>query len=132
MAGQQSSSSRSNSSSSWMASGMLAHKWHWRGHSIHYVTAGCGKPVLLVHGFGASCGHYRRTIPWLAKNGFKVGHQWLQARMAASRVRPGWCPAGAPGWLQTRAPQPPRLQPRGHARVWWAPAPGPHAQHAFA
>lgn len=36
-------------------------------------TAGCGKPVLLVHGFGASCGHYRKTIPYLAKHGFKVG-----------------------------------------------------------
>jgi alpha-beta hydrolase superfamily lysophospholipase len=36
-------------------------------------TAGCGKPVLLVHGFGASAGHYRKTIPYLAQNGFKVG-----------------------------------------------------------
>lgn len=35
-------------------------------------TAGCGKPVLLVHGFGASCGHYRKTIPFLAENGYKV------------------------------------------------------------
>jgi alpha-beta hydrolase superfamily lysophospholipase len=35
-------------------------------------TAGCGKPVLLVHGFGASAGHYRKTIPYLAQNGFKV------------------------------------------------------------
>jgi pimeloyl-ACP methyl ester carboxylesterase len=26
----------------------------WRGHKINYVSAGCGKPVLLVHGFGAS------------------------------------------------------------------------------
>eukprot|EP00878_Enallax_costatus_P022864 GHUV01024297.1.p1 GENE.GHUV01024297.1~~GHUV01024297.1.p1 ORF type:complete len:270 (+),score=66.19 GHUV01024297.1:572-1381(+) len=48
------------------------HKWSWKGHSINYVTAGCGKPVLLVHGFGASSGHYRKTIPWLAQNGFKV------------------------------------------------------------
>jgi hypothetical protein len=28
--------------------------------------------VLLVHGFGASAGHYRKTIPYLAQNGFKV------------------------------------------------------------
>jgi alpha-beta hydrolase superfamily lysophospholipase len=62
------------SSSSWQqAAGVSAHRWQWRGHSIHYVTAGCGKPVLLVHGFGASCGHYRRTIPFLAQHGFKVG-----------------------------------------------------------
>jgi alpha-beta hydrolase superfamily lysophospholipase len=39
---------------------------------LYVQTAGCGKPVLLVHGFGASCGHYRKTIPFLAKNGFKV------------------------------------------------------------
>lgn len=58
-------------SSDWKG-GMSEHKWQWKGNSIHYVTAGCGKPVLLVHGFGASCGHYRKTIPFLAKNGFKV------------------------------------------------------------
>jgi hypothetical protein len=31
--------------------------------------------VLLVHGFGASCGHYRKTIPFLAENGYKVSSQ---------------------------------------------------------
>lgn len=30
-------------------------------------TAGCGPPVLLVHGFGASVGHYRKLIPALAQ-----------------------------------------------------------------
>jgi hypothetical protein len=59
---------------SWKAAGMSEHTFQWRGNSIHYVTAGCGKPVLLVHGFGASCGHYRRTIPFLAQNGYKVCH----------------------------------------------------------
>jgi len=29
------------------------HTWTWRGHAINYATAGCGKPLLLVHGFGA-------------------------------------------------------------------------------
>eukprot|EP00882_Tetradesmus_deserticola_P025252 GHRQ01027719.1.p1 GENE.GHRQ01027719.1~~GHRQ01027719.1.p1 ORF type:complete len:335 (+),score=95.79 GHRQ01027719.1:210-1214(+) len=58
-------------SSSWQQ-GFSRHKWQWRDSSINYVTAGCGKPVLLVHGFGASAGHYRRTIPHLAQNGFKV------------------------------------------------------------
>lgn len=43
-------------------------------------TAGCGKPVLLVHGFGASCGHYRKTIPFLAKNGYKVSSQCCLAK----------------------------------------------------
>ncbi|WIA13226.1 hypothetical protein OEZ85_006818 [Tetradesmus obliquus] len=51
---------------------MATHKWQWRDSSINYVTAGCGKPVLLVHGFGASAGHYRKTIPYLAQHGFKV------------------------------------------------------------
>ena len=48
------------------------HTWAWRGHRINYATAGCGAPVLLVHGFGASLGHYRRTIPALAAAGHKV------------------------------------------------------------
>ena len=30
-------------------------------------TAGCGAPVVLVHGFGASTGHYRKNITELAK-----------------------------------------------------------------
>jgi pimeloyl-ACP methyl ester carboxylesterase len=30
-------------------------------------TAGCGEPVLLVHGFGASHGQWRKNIPELAK-----------------------------------------------------------------
>ncbi|MCO5568158.1 hypothetical protein L7F22_021855 [Adiantum nelumboides] len=26
--------------------------WIWRGHKINYGVAGCGKPIILVHGFG--------------------------------------------------------------------------------
>ena len=48
------------------------HTWVWRGYKVRYVTAGCGKPVLLVHGFGASSGHWKRTIPALAAAGYKV------------------------------------------------------------
>lgn len=48
------------------------HSWNWRGHNINYATAGCGRPVVLVHGFGASLGHYRKTIPALAAEGYKV------------------------------------------------------------
>lgn len=47
------------------------HTWKWRGHSIHYKTAGCGEPILLVHGFGLSSFHYRRNIPVLAEK-YKV------------------------------------------------------------
>jgi pimeloyl-ACP methyl ester carboxylesterase len=48
------------------------HSWQWRGNKINYATAGCGKPILLVHGFGASLGHWKRNIPILAANGYKV------------------------------------------------------------
>ena len=39
---------------------------------FHLQTAGCGKPVLLVHGFGASIGHFRKNIPALCAAGYKV------------------------------------------------------------
>jgi pimeloyl-ACP methyl ester carboxylesterase len=48
------------------------HSWKWRGNKIKYATAGCGQPILLVHGFGASLGHWKRNIPILAENGYKV------------------------------------------------------------
>lgn len=48
--------------------------WRWRGHQIAFETAGPshGKPILLVHGFGASGRHWRRTIPALAAAGHQV------------------------------------------------------------
>jgi pimeloyl-ACP methyl ester carboxylesterase len=43
--------------------------WSWRGFSIAYQTLGDrGPAVLLVHGFGASVGHWRKNIPVLAEN----------------------------------------------------------------
>ncbi len=43
--------------------------WIWRGHQINYQTAGdTGVAVLLIHGFGASVGHWRKNIPVLAEN----------------------------------------------------------------
>ncbi|GLC39668.1 hypothetical protein PLESTB_001862600 [Pleodorina starrii] len=51
--------------------GWSSHTWKWRGHTIHYKTAGCGEPVVLVHGFGLSSFHYRRNIPILAEK-YKV------------------------------------------------------------
>ncbi|MEB3175574.1 MAG: alpha/beta fold hydrolase [Cyanobacteriota bacterium] len=43
--------------------------WTWQGHSIHYTQAGQthpGRPaLLLVHGFGASTDHWRKTIAGL-------------------------------------------------------------------
>lgn len=57
--------------SSSKSDGWSSHTWKWRGHTIHYKTAGCGEPIVLVHGFGLSSFHYRRNIPILAKN-YKV------------------------------------------------------------
>jgi pimeloyl-ACP methyl ester carboxylesterase len=46
--------------------------WTWRGHTIAYTVAGTGAPLLLVHGFGASLGHWRKNIPSLAAAGHRV------------------------------------------------------------
>jgi pimeloyl-ACP methyl ester carboxylesterase len=42
--------------------------WMWKGYPIRYVTAGeSGPAVVLVHGFGASWGHWRKNIPTLSQ-----------------------------------------------------------------
>lgn len=46
--------------------------WEWQGHKIAYTVAGSGNPLLLVHGFGASIGHWRKNIPSLEAGGYKV------------------------------------------------------------
>ena len=46
--------------------------WNWRGYSIQYTVVGAGQPLLLVHGFGASLGHWRQNIPALAAGGYRV------------------------------------------------------------
>lgn len=43
-------------------------QWLWKGYSINYAVQGSGPPILLVHGFGASIGHWRRNIGVLAKS----------------------------------------------------------------
>jgi pimeloyl-ACP methyl ester carboxylesterase len=41
--------------------------WIWRGYEINYRVQGeTGIPVLLIHGFGASVGHWRKNLPVLA------------------------------------------------------------------
>lgn len=43
--------------------------WLWQGFPICYQTQGTqGPAVILVHGFGASCGHWRKNIPVLAES----------------------------------------------------------------
>lgn len=46
--------------------------WNWQGHCIAYAVEGTGIPLILIHGFGASIGHWRRNIPVLAAAGYRV------------------------------------------------------------
>lgn len=46
--------------------------WTWRGHKIQYTVQGTGRPLILIHGFGASIGHWRNNIPALAAGGYRV------------------------------------------------------------
>lgn len=46
--------------------------WQWRDHTIAYAETGCGKPLVLIHGFGASIGHWRNNIPAFAEAGYRV------------------------------------------------------------
>ena len=46
--------------------------WTWRGYKIQYTVMGSGQPLVLVHGFGASIGHWRKNIPVLANAGYRV------------------------------------------------------------
>ncbi len=46
--------------------------WNWEGYRIGYTVVGQGKPLLLIHGFGASIGHWNKNIPVLAKQGYRV------------------------------------------------------------
>ena len=46
--------------------------WNWQGHKIQYTVMGAGRPLVLVHGFGASIGHWRKNIPVLAAAGYRV------------------------------------------------------------
>jgi pimeloyl-ACP methyl ester carboxylesterase len=46
--------------------------WSWQGFRIAYAVQGEGIPLILIHGFGASIGHWRRNIPVLAEAGYRV------------------------------------------------------------
>jgi hypothetical protein len=52
-------------------------------------TAGCGKPIILVHGFGASVGHYRKNIAVLSKT-HKVGVMPKQCQQMPSSITCSW------------------------------------------
>lgn len=46
--------------------------WTWGEHQIRYTVMGEGKPLFLIHGFGASIGHWKKNIPVLAAQGYRV------------------------------------------------------------
>ncbi|NET09486.1 MAG: alpha/beta fold hydrolase [Merismopedia sp. SIO2A8] len=48
--------------------------WLWRGYSIRYQVYGdqTGQPLVLIHGFGASIGHWRKNSPVFAEAGYQV------------------------------------------------------------
>ena len=46
--------------------------WIWQDREIKYTVTGEGQPLLLIHGFGASIGHWGKNIPTLAENGCRV------------------------------------------------------------
>ncbi len=46
--------------------------WLWQGHRINYTVQGEGLPLVLVHGFGAAIGHWRKNIPAWVAAGYRV------------------------------------------------------------
>lgn len=46
--------------------------WIWQNYKIQYTVMGTGQPLVLIHGFGASIGHWRKNIPVLAHAGYRV------------------------------------------------------------
>ncbi|MGK7929880.1 MAG: alpha/beta fold hydrolase [Microcystaceae cyanobacterium] len=46
--------------------------WNWQNHEIKYTVMGEGQPLLLIHGFGACIGHWRKNIPILAQQGYQM------------------------------------------------------------
>ncbi len=46
--------------------------WTWRGYRVCHTVQGTGLPLVLVHGFDTSVGHWRKNIPVLAEAGYQV------------------------------------------------------------
>ncbi|PNW59944.1 UNVERIFIED_CONTAM: alpha/beta hydrolase [Euhalothece sp. KZN 001] len=51
---------------------LTRYTWQWQGYNTVYTVQGKGLPLLLIHGFGASIGHWRKNIPILADAGYQV------------------------------------------------------------
>lgn len=46
--------------------------WTWKDYKIQYTVRGTGRPLVLIHGFGASIGHWRKNISAIADGGYRV------------------------------------------------------------
>ncbi len=46
--------------------------WQWRGFDLCYTVLGEGRPLLLIHGFGVTYAHWRKNIPALVEQGYRV------------------------------------------------------------
>ena len=46
--------------------------WTWQGHRIQYTAIGTGTPLVLIHGFGASIGHWKKNMSVWAEAGYQV------------------------------------------------------------
>ncbi len=66
------SSAPASASSSATPAPYALHHWTWRGYQIQYAVAGTGTPLVLIHGFGASIGHWKKNIPVWAAAGYQV------------------------------------------------------------
>ncbi|NER00724.1 MAG: alpha/beta fold hydrolase [Cyanothece sp. SIO2G6] len=54
--------------SSWLETFPTPQLWQWQGLNICYQSMGdTGPAVILVHGFGASWGHWRKVMPTMAQ-----------------------------------------------------------------
>ncbi|WP_353931280.1 alpha/beta fold hydrolase [Okeanomitos corallinicola TIOX110] len=67
----------------------LPKTWMWQDFPICYQTQGNkGPAVILIHGFGASWGHWRKNIPVLAEN-YRVYALDLIGFGASAKPEPG-------------------------------------------
>lgn len=42
------------------------------GYQLHWIEAGRGPAVLLLHGFAGSCADWEPTVAWLAEHGYRA------------------------------------------------------------
>jgi pimeloyl-ACP methyl ester carboxylesterase len=89
----------------------ISSHWDWQGHRIHLLEAGDpANPTkaLLIHGFGASVGHWRHNLPALALHAHVVAVDLLgfgasdkpRSRLADEAQQPGAVQYGFDLWSQ--------------------------------